>query len=236
MGLEWQQEQKRLPAGLCGCYLFGMQRKMLPFADLKISYILIGLNVLVQVFMWLLPGLNMILGINTVTFFAHRFWWTPLTYMFAHGGMTHLLVNMLGLFFFGPPLEKRIGSWEFLVYYLATGVLAGFFSLGLYFFMGAGQVVLIGASGAIYAVMLAFATWYPRAKVYIMGIIPVRAPVMILIFAGLSVFQQVVGVGRNVAHLTHLAGLVFGFLYILIRFGVNPIRIFIESRYNSYWE
>lgn len=213
-----------------------MNRKMLPYVNLRLSWYLIGLNVLVQLVMWFLPGLIDLMGLNLITFFGYRFWWTPLTYMFAHAGWGHLLVNMLGLFFFGPPLEEKLGSWEFLMYYLATGLLAGLFSLGIYFFTGAARVNLVGASGALYAVLLAFATWYPRARVYLMGIIPVRAPVMILIFAGLSILQQVTGAGRNVAHLTHLAGLGFGFLYILFRFRINPVRIFMESRYNSYWE
>jgi membrane associated rhomboid family serine protease len=146
--------------------------------------------------------------------------------MFAHGGISHLLFNMLALFIFGTQVERRIGSREFLLYYLLTGVLAGVFSFVVYLFTGAFEVHLLGASGAIFAVQLAYAAFYPDSVVYIWGILPLRAPVMVLGFTALELFSSVFGFRNGVAHLTHLAGFAFGWLYFLLRFGINPWRAF----------
>jgi len=155
--------------------------------------------------------------------------WQPLTYMFAHQGLSHLLVNMLGLLFFGTSVEKEIGTREFLLYYLLTGFLAGLFSLAVYLFAGT-ATALIGASGAVFAVLLAFATLQPRAQILIWGIIPVRAPILVLGYAAIELASEVLGRSDGVAHLTHLAGFGFGWLYFLARFGVNPAKRFFAGR------
>jgi membrane associated rhomboid family serine protease len=156
-------------------------------------------------------------------------YWQPFTYMFAHENLTHILVNMLGLLFFGTAVEKEMGSREFLFYYLLTGLLAGLFSLAAYLFMGM-EVSLLGASGAIVAVLLAFATLQPNAQVLFWGIIPMRAPVMVIGFTAFELLAQIFGGQNGVAHLTHLSGFAFGWLYFLVRFGVNPWRRFFPRR------
>lgn len=135
--------------------------------------------------------------------------WTAVTYMFVHGGLLHLLFNMLGLFFFGPPLEARWGSREFLKYYLICGLggAALSFVFGLY-----GSVV--GASGAVFGVMLAFAMNWPDAPIYIWGIFPVKAKWLVAIFAAISLFSAISGARDGVAHLAHLGGFAAGFLYL----------------------
>ena len=153
----------------------------------------------------------------------HGWVWTFVTYMFMHGGITHLLLNMLGLFIFGVHVERQMGSREFLLYYLLTGALAGVFSFVAYSF-NSPAVPLIGASGAIFAVELAYAVFFPDSIIYIWGILPLRAPVMVLGFTALELFFSITGGRGNVAHLTHLAGFGFGWIYFLIRFGVNPWR------------
>lgn len=184
-----------------------------------------------------------LIAINLLVFFVNNFFqetvrylamnpllvnngfvWTFLTYMFAHGSISHILFNMVGLFIFGTQVEQEMGSWEFLLFYLLTGVLAGVFSYVVYVFSGSHFVFLLGASGALYGVMLAFATYYPNAKIYLLGLIPVRSVILVLLFAGLAVFNQLTGFGGGVAHMTHLAGLLFAFLYFLIRLGINPIN------------
>jgi membrane associated rhomboid family serine protease len=115
-----------------------------------------------------------------------------------------------------------MGSREFLLYYFLTGILAGFFSFLIYLVTGEVWVRLMGASGAIFALQLAFASFFPRSVIYIWGILPVKAPLMVLGFTGLGVFFMITGRGGNVAHVTHLAGFVFGWLYFLVRFGINP--------------
>jgi len=148
--------------------------------------------------------------------------WSFVTYMFIHGDFGHVFFNMFGLFIFGLHVERQMGSKEFLLYYIVTGALAGVFSFAVYYLTGDYLVPLIGASGALYAVQLAYAVYFPTSVIYIWGILPLRAPVMVLVFTVLSLFFVLTGSGGNVAHLTHLAGFAFGWLYFMLRFGVNP--------------
>jgi membrane associated rhomboid family serine protease len=148
--------------------------------------------------------------------------WTFITYMFMHAGVSHILFNMLGLFIFGVHVERQMGSKEFLLYYLVTGALAGVLSFIVYVLSGSMIVSLVGASGALYAVMMAYAIFFPNSVIYIWGILPLRAPIMVLGYTVLSIFFVITGGGGNVAHLTHLAGFIFGWIYFMVRFGVNP--------------
>jgi membrane associated rhomboid family serine protease len=129
---------------------------------------------------------------------------------------------MLALFIFGIQVEREMGSREFLLFYFITGTLAGVFSFCAYYLTGSFTVILMGASGAIFAVELAFAVFFPRSIIYIWGILPLRAPVMVLGFTALELFFTVTGNNSGVAHLTHLAGFGFGWLYLVIRLGINP--------------
>ena len=160
----------------------------------------------------------------------NQFYWQIFTYMFLHANMNHLFFNMLGLFFFGTQVERRIGSKEFLLFYLLTGTLAGLFSFFVYLFTGATGVILLGASGAVYGVLLAFAALYPYARIFVFGIVPVQAPVLVAIYTIIEVFSQLSGAGSKVAHLTHLAGFFFAYLYLLIRIRVNPLDIWRQTR------
>jgi membrane associated rhomboid family serine protease len=148
--------------------------------------------------------------------------WTFATYMFMHGNFRHILFNMLGLFIFGLHVERQMGSREFLLYYFATGTLAGILSFFVYYFTGSFGVFLMGASGALFAVMLAYAVFFPDSIIYIWGILPIRAPVLVLGYTILELFFSVRGTTTGVAHLTHLAGFAFGWLYFMMRFGMNP--------------
>jgi membrane associated rhomboid family serine protease len=188
-------------------------------------YWLIGINILIFAAMhflrldWLTYYLAMIPGL------VLQGWvWTFVTYMFVHGGVSHILFNMLALFIFGVPVEREMGSKEFLLFYFVTGTLAGVFSFGVYYLSGSSNVILVGASGAIFAVELAYAVFFPHSIIYIWGLIPVRAPILVLGFTALALFSSIFGLNRGVAHLTHLAGFGFAWLYLLIRFGINPWR------------
>ncbi|MDA3957172.1 rhomboid family intramembrane serine protease [Oceanispirochaeta sp.] len=208
-------------------------RKPFPHTFRNFSLILIGINVSVFFLTVMFPNLKMYLALNPVLFVRDHFYWTPLTYMFTHSGMNHILFNMLGLFFFGPQVEERMGSWEFLTYYLGTGLLSGLASLVIYIFTGSTNVFLMGASGAIFALLLAFAVFFPHSKIYLFGIIPMRTTLMVSLYAGIEVFSLFFARG-NVAHMTHLAGLLFGYLYIMIRLGLDPVKVFRDSRNNPW--
>jgi len=175
---------------------------------------------------FLFPRTTIYLALTPYLVVRERAIWQVVTYMFIHGGTWHILFNMLALFIFGTPLERKLGSSEFLLYYFITGVGAGLATLVINWYTGLAIIPVVGASGAIYGLLLAYATLYPDARLFIFGILPLRAPIAVLLFAGLALFSQLTGTRNGVAHLTHLAGFVFGYLYFLIRMGINPIKVF----------
>ena len=166
-----------------------------------------------------------IFGLQPILFVKAHYYWQLLTYMFMHGSWSHLLGNMIGLLFFGVYIEKQLGSKEFLLFYLLCGILCGAASLAIYLAAGFYGVLLVGASGAVYAVLLLFAVIFPRATVFIMGIVPAPAPLLVAIYAGIAVFEQVFGMNQGVAHMTHLSGFAAAWIYCLVRYGVNPIKV-----------
>jgi len=135
--------------------------------------------------------------------------WGAVTYMFLHGDLWHLLVNMLVLFFFGPPLEARWGSSDFIKYYLVCGL--GGVALS---FLFAPSAWIVGASAAIYGLMLAFALHWPDQPIYIWGIFPVKAKWLVGFLFAVSLMSALGGSGGNIAHFAHLGGIVTGFLYL----------------------
>jgi membrane associated rhomboid family serine protease len=136
--------------------------------------------------------------------------WTIVGYMFAHGNFWHLFWNMLGLFFFGPPLEARWGSREFLKFYFICGMGGAALS-----FIFAFNAPIIGASAAVYGVMLAFAMNWPDQPIYIWGILPVKAKYLVGVLAVFSVMSMMgSGRGDNIAHAAHLGGFAAAFLYL----------------------
>ncbi len=141
--------------------------------------------------------------------------WTILTYMFLHGGFMHILFNMVGLYFFGPRLEARIGSRDFLILYLVSGITGAGLSY-LFVFM-TGPTAIVGASGAIFGVLLGFAHYWPDERIYIWGILPVPARVMVLGLAALSIYSGFQGAGSGIAHFAHLGGFVGAWGYLKIR-------------------
>jgi membrane associated rhomboid family serine protease len=135
--------------------------------------------------------------------------WGAVTYMFLHGDLWHLLFNMLVLFFFGPPLENRWGSSEFLKYYLLCGL--GGVALSFVF---APQSGIIGSSAAIYGLMLAFAWHWPDSPIYIWGIFPIKAKWLVGFMFLLTFISAFDGSGGVVAHFAHLGGLLTGVTYL----------------------
>jgi len=184
---------------------------------------LIGINVLVYVAMYFLRFGRLAVYLSMIPGLVLQGWvWTFVTYMFVHGGLSHILFNMFALYIFGTRVEHRMGSREFLLFYFVTGTLAGVFSFVVYCLTGSYWVILMGASGAIFAVELAYAVFFPDSILYLWGILPLRAPVMVIGFTALELVSSIFGLNQGVAHLTHLAGFGLAWLYFLIRFGINP--------------
>ncbi len=163
-------------------------------------------NTAVFLLVWLLPGLGETLGFTPRYALARP--WTFITYMFVHAGLWHLFFNMLALFFFGPPVEEQLGPREFIKYYAISGIVGG--AVLAFFFAPNG--LLVGASGAVYAVMLAFAVFWPNMPIYIWGIFPVKAKWLVLAFGIMSLMMM--RGGGNVAHWAHLGGLGVGLVYL----------------------
>jgi len=139
--------------------------------------------------------------------------WTVVSYMFLHGGLMHLGLNMLILYFFGPRLEYRLGARHFLGLYFVSGIAAAMFS----FFTPAATIV--GASGAIYGIMLAYADYWPRDRLYLYFVIPVEARWVVLGLTGLAIYGIVrtsMGVSDGIAHHAHLGGFAGAWLYLRV--------------------
>lgn len=135
--------------------------------------------------------------------------WTLVTYMFLHGGFGHLFFNMLGLYFFGPRLEDRLDGRAFLTLYFLSGLGGAVFS-----FMFARQYPVVGASGAVYGVLLGFAMFWPRERIYLWAILPVEAWLLCVMLVVGSLWAGFSGSASRTAHFAHLGGLVFAFAYL----------------------
>jgi membrane associated rhomboid family serine protease len=135
--------------------------------------------------------------------------WGIFTYMFVHGGFMHLLFNMIGLFFFGPRLETQLGSRSFLTLYLLSGLGGAAFS-----FLFARHGAVVGASGAVFGVLLGFAYFWPKDRIYIWGILPVEARFLVIFLAVVALYSGFTGASAGVAHFAHLGGFAAGYGYL----------------------
>ena len=168
------------------------------------------------------PELAALLRFDPGTLFLHRPW-TFVTYMFVHQGLFHLLANSIGLFIFGPPVERRMGPRVFMVFYLYCGIGAAIFSLLLQSFMP--QPPFVGASGAILGLAFAFAKFVPDAEIMIFPLpVPIKARNFIWLLVGLDVIGALMG-SDNVAHLAHIGGVAAAWLYFAVQSYARPIEM-----------
>jgi membrane associated rhomboid family serine protease len=135
-------------------------------------------------------------------------WWTAFTYMFLHAGLWHLAMNMYTLWIFGPRLEHVWGSRSFALFYLWCGLGGAVFHA-----LFVGNASMVGASAAIFGVMLAYAMHWPKDEVFLFGVIPMRVSTLVALFAFMSLVLGYKS-GGGVAHFAHLGGFAFGFLYL----------------------
>lgn len=194
-----------------------------PYSYWNVTSIFIAINFIMFCLTgFLFPSLKYIFSLVPSYILYRHYYWQFLTYMFTHATVSHFIFNMLSLYIFGTAVERRIGSREFLLYYLLTGVLSGVASYAM-FYVANTNTVLLGASGAIYALLMLFSVLYPKSVIYVFGLIPVQAPLLIILY---FIIELISGLTAHdgVAHMTHLSGLVFGLLYIIIRMRMNPLR------------
>ena len=163
-------------------------------------------------------------------------WWQPLTHMFMHGGFWHIFFNMYTLFIFGSVLERVWGTKKFLIYYFITGLGAAAVHTGVEWIQmthwmsqaAEGSIAAqasihalkmtptVGASGAIYGLLMGYAMLYPDAIMsLIFPPISMKAKWFVLIFAAIELFTGVTGTGGGIAHFAHLGGLIFGFILLM---------------------
>ena len=142
--------------------------------------------------------------------------WTFVTYMFLHGGLLHLAFNMLALFMFGPPVEERMGGRPFLTYYTLCGLGGAAFSFLLMQVRPVDHPI-VGASAAIYGVLLAFAWAWPDQPIYVFPFpAPIPAKWLVTFAVAISLVLALLDMSRGVAHLAHLGGFATGFLYLKV--------------------
>ncbi len=170
--------------------------------------LLLVLNIVIHVATELVPGLRSELAFVPALILERP--WTMVTYAFVHANLWHLLLNLLMLFFFGPRLEERLGSRVFLSFYLLCGVGGALLSFAL-----APGAAVVGASGAIFGVVVGFARYWPREEIYIWGILPIQARMLAIFMVAASLFAGITGAQDGIAHMAHLGGLVAGFLFLL---------------------
>lgn len=138
--------------------------------------------------------------------------WQFITYMFLHGGVFHILFNMLTLYMFGNELERYWGAARFLRYYLITGIGAGVCS----WIVGPeSSIAIVGASGAIYGILLAYGLLYPNRIIYLNLLLPIKVKWMVLIMGAVAFLSSVTGGEPGVAHVAHLGGMLVG--YVMLR-------------------
>jgi membrane associated rhomboid family serine protease len=180
---------------------------------------LIGANVLVFLFTSFVPSARLSLGLVPV-WVVHQFRvWQLVTYMFVHGGLLHLLFNMFALWMFGAELERLWGTRFFLKFYFVTGIGAGLltvlFSMLPLGFTGQLYVSdIIGASGAIFGLLLAFALYFPDQPVYMYFLFPIRARTFVMIIGAITLYSSIADSGSGIANITHLSGLLVAYLYL----------------------
>lgn len=151
-----------------------------------------------------------LLGLTPALFWS-GFIWQPVTYMFLHGGILHLLLNMFVLWMFGTALESTWGSVKFLKFYFICGIGAGILNAAV---TPASPIPTIGASGAIYGLLMAFGILFPDQLIYIWGIIPVRAKYFVIGIGAIEFLTAVSTTQSGIAHVAHLGGMLFGLVYM----------------------
>lgn len=153
--------------------------------------------------------LNMVCGIWSLQT-GNFHLWQPLTYMFMHGSFDHLFFNMFSLWMFGTTLENYWGTRRFLFYYLVCGIGAGLLNM-----LVPGVHLSVGASGAVYALLLAFGMLFPNEYIYLYFLVPIKTKWFIIGMIAIEILEGVFRSYDGIAHFAHLGGMLIGFLLIL---------------------
>jgi membrane associated rhomboid family serine protease len=149
--------------------------------------------------------------------------WQLVTYLFLHGGFMHLLFNMFTLWMFGSTLERDWGTRRFLKYYLLCGVGAGLCDVAVNAAIGNWATSTIGASGAIYGLLLAFGVMYPNATILFSFLFPIKAKYFVMIYGAMALLGSL-NINSGVSNVAHLGGMLFGYAYLKLRLSVPDLE------------
>jgi membrane associated rhomboid family serine protease len=179
---------------------------------------LLIVNTIIFVLTYLCPlqlqrQIMLVLALSAEAAVRNLFVWQLVTYMFLHAGITHVLFNMLTLWFFGTQLERDWGTRRFLKYYFYCGIAAGVCVLVVNILLGYWGVVTLGASGAIFGVLVAFGVMYPDQTVLMYFLFPIKAKYLVMIFVAVELLLTF-GPNTGVSTIAHLGGAAFGFVYL----------------------
>jgi membrane associated rhomboid family serine protease len=154
--------------------------------------------------------LNYIFGLVPALFWGKFFVWQLVTYIFLHGNFWHLFFNLFVLWIFGCEIERYMGSRRFIQYFFITAIGAGICTVlvtpGL-------RVPVVGASGGIYGLLLAYAWFFPERHIYIWFLFPLKAKHFVFLLGAFAFWSSLGGTGSDIAHMAHLGGILFGLLY-----------------------
>ncbi|MCH5331688.1 MAG: rhomboid family intramembrane serine protease [Alistipes sp.] len=176
-------------------------------------------NIIIFLATWLLPEVNKFAGTYCQLFYFtnplfHS--WQFITYMFLHADWGHLFFNMFALWMFGRTLEYEIGSRRFLLYYFVCGVGAALLQMGVAWIANDPGTILLGASGAVMGVLLAFGVMHPNEVLIIFPIpVPIKAKWFVIGYAALELFYGATGRNAGIAHFAHVGGMLWGYLLLL---------------------
>jgi membrane associated rhomboid family serine protease len=168
-----------------------------------------------------------VFGIVPSKTFGELMLWQPFTYLFFHGGIWHVLINMFVLWMFGSELEKFWGKKEFLRFFFITGIGSGLITI---LFSLSSTNPVVGASGAIYGVLLAYGLLFPNRLVYLYFLIPIKVKYLVMLIGAIAFFSSLNPGNSNISHLTHLSGMVIGFIYLRSSINWNTINHFVIHR------
>lgn len=150
--------------------------------------------------------------------------WQVLTYGFLHGGLGHLFFNMLALWLFGVGLERTWGSRKFAFYYFACLIGSGLIQLAVITFFDPTPVPTVGASGAVFGILLAFGMMFPETEIYLYFLFPIKAKYFVALYGAFELWSALSRPGSPIAHFAHLGGMFVGVLLILYWRGKLPIK------------
>ncbi len=171
----------------------------------------------------IVDGLGQIVGVRDVG----SFWpWQLVTYGFLHdpADLCHILFNMLALWLFGVAIERTWGSRRFAFYYFFCLIGAGVIQLVVITFIDPTPVPTIGASGAVFGILLAFGMMFPESEIYLYFLFPIKAKYFVLLYGAFELYSGFARSGSNIAHFAHLGGMLFGFILIMYWRGKLPIK------------